>query len=310
VAQFDYPAKLKRSTEGLGVIQNVYSFAMALGLTEVFVGSKTFVDDVIFGNKADLDGRLIITSLMLANVALLGLRFFWVPRNLFYLVFVAAQSPVAKRNREVNLSNLSIAFHLIMIFVHGAFYYLICTEFEFVIFLASSSIPPNLSMFTGYVSLHVGLLLINAAWIGIVQFQAERLRRSAGELRSAGSVWWRNNLVCSLVALAPFSVATSCQSGVTVCMAQTSGIARNITNVLPISPHQLTSVFELFSPITSYLGLTGGHAVVLWVLLVLLINSAYDLLSTGRSYLFFDKVEWEDAATPAQDASIKGSATP
>jgi hypothetical protein len=292
---FSGTARLKRSTGGLDIVQTIYAFAMALGLTQVFVGSKTFIDSAIFGDSDATGVRVVISALMLINVVLLGLRFFWVPRNLRHLAYVAAQAPlVGVKRDQINLSNLSVAFHLVMIFVHGTVYYLICTEFEFVLFLATSSVALSLSMFTGYVVLHVGLLLINAAWIGLVQLQAARLTPKEELFDSPGSFWWRNNLVCSLIALAPFSVAASCQSDIDLCMANANGLSNKIVDALPGSPQQFAELFQGISPIITGLGFSDGEAIVVWVLLFLLLNSLIDLLTTGRGYLFFEDVGWEE----------------
>lgn len=306
-------ARLKTSTEGLDVIQTVYAFAMALGLTEVFVGSKTFIDALLFGPANSLS--IVIVALLLANVIFLGLRFFWVPRNLRHLVYIAAQTPlIGPRKDEVNLPNITVAFHFIMIFVHGAVYYLICTEFEFIVFLTASSMPLGLSMFAGYVVLHVSLLLVNACWIGLVQVQAAHLERQkvgGQQAESPGSVWWRNNLVCSLVALAPFAVTMSCQSAIAQCMAPGTGLSENIVNVLPVSPQQLADLFQVIAWQATQLGLSVEQAAVLWALLVLLLNSAYDLLTTGRSYLVFEDVEWEEAGQEdARPAHIQAGKRP
>src|SRR5690606_38199880 len=103
--------------------------------------------------------------------------FFWVPRNLASLVHIAA---ACSRDGHLKLPNWSVAMHLVMIFVHGALFFMICDEFEYIAFLSSSSIPLNASLFTGFVTMQVSLLLINAAWIYLTKRQEARIERAAG----------------------------------------------------------------------------------------------------------------------------------
>jgi hypothetical protein len=292
--------KFKINTRGADVIQSVYSFAMALGLTDVFVGSKTFLSDIIFGAEPLTDGRGLLTGLLLVNVVLLGLRFFWVPRNLSALVFKAAEcsnSADQGDHRTLDILDINIALHMVMIFVHGAAFFLLCGEFEYILFLSSSSLPLNPALFTGYVIMHVCLLLINATWIGLLKIQEDQIERRAGkegsEPSSAGDTWWQNNLICSLVAIAPFAVFGSCGSDLARCASHYSGAAHSVLDLAPLSAWELSVIFQHFASLLRGLGLSTPAPALTWALLVMVINSLWDLGTTGRSYLFFEDVEWE-----------------
>ena len=82
----------KENIGGLTVIQAVYAFAMALGLREVFLGSRTFMTNVAFSPDGFSLERVLLLSALLLNMMLLGLRFFWVPRNLRGLIFAAVKA--------------------------------------------------------------------------------------------------------------------------------------------------------------------------------------------------------------------------
>lgn len=305
-------ARPKRTARGLDVIQSVYAFAMALGLTDVFIGSKTFLNDVILGDGATIDGRALVIGLMLVNILLLGLRFFWVPRNLVELVHVAAKGEAALHpdggGRKIDLSSFSVALHLIMIFVHGALFFMICDEFEYIAFLASSSIPVSGSMFTGFLTMQACLLLINAGWISLIKRQEARIERKAGIADdgtvSTGSVWWMNNLASALVATAPFAVLGACRSELGQCAAQSYEIGANMLNPSPGSAHQFAVIFEGVVEGLARLGIGATDPALLWALGIFLLNSGVDLFTTGRDYLFFDEVEWE--ARPAGEPAPGG----
>jgi hypothetical protein len=292
---------IKTNVRGLDVLATVYAFAMALGLTQVFIGSQSFLTRVLSGTAPLTDEKTLLVLMLFANVALLGLRFFWAPRNLQSLVIMAARTdaiaPNADRARG-DLSNRAIAFHLLIIFAHGTLFYLICAEFEFIAFSISSSLPLNSSVFVGYIIMHASLLLMNAAWIALVRRQEVRLASrsiaNAHDKPSAGNVWWRNNLTASLFALAPFAIASTCQSETAQCIRQPVESALDVTAMLPTSPQVFASVYYDIVGLLSRIGVDSLFLPIYWVFAVFLINSAYDLLNAGRYYVFFEDVEWQD----------------
>jgi hypothetical protein len=281
---------IKTNVRGLDVLATVYAFAMALGLTQVFIGSQSFLTRVLSGTAPLTDEKTLLVLMLFANVALLGLRFFWAPRNLQSLVIMAARTdaiaPNADRARG-DLSNRAIAFHLLIIFAHGTLFYLICAEFEFIAFSISSSLPLNSSVFVGYIIMHASLLLMNAAWIALSIANAH-------DKPSAGNVWWRNNLTASLFALAPFAIASTCQSETAQCIRQPVESALDVTAMLPTSPQVFASVYYDIVGLLSRIGVDSLFLPIYWVFAVFLINSAYDLLNAGRYYVFFEDVEWQD----------------
>ncbi|MEL6288564.1 MAG: hypothetical protein AAFQ42_02385 [Pseudomonadota bacterium] len=294
--------EIKTNAGGLDVLATVYAFAMALGLTQVFLGSREFFTRVQDGTVGVVDEKTLLIFLLFANIALLGLRFFWVPRNLQSLVIAAAKfhaiAPDAERAKG-DLSNLAIAFHLIIIFLHGTLFYLICAEFEYVVFAVSSNLPLSSSIFAGYVAMHSALLLMNSAWIALARRQEIRLERAASdheaaEQPAAGNVWWRNNLVAGLAALAPFAIVGTCKSVETACVREAVQTEANLIDLLPTSPHMFATIYYDAVAVLGSLGVQSEHFAVWWVLIVFAVNSAYDLLNAGRFYVFFRDVEWKD----------------
>ncbi|MBI1384210.1 MAG: hypothetical protein GC150_04800 [Rhizobiales bacterium] len=301
--------KVKTTVRGLDVLSTVYAFAMALGLTQVFLGSQAYLTKLLSGTAPVADEKSILVFFLFANITLLGLRFFWVPRNLQSLVIAAARAhaiaPAADRAKG-DLSNASIAFHLVVIFLHGTLFYIICAEFEYVTFALSSNLPLSSSVFLGYVVMHAALLLMNAAWIAIARRQEVRLELHVNNMvaangPSAGNVWWRNNLVAGLIALAPFSIVGTCRSSATECVQQSIGGPLTIMDTLPTSPQVMATIYYDLVGFLERLDMTSTHFPVYWVLIVFFANSAYDLLNAGRFYVFFEDVEWEDVLESSKD---------
>jgi hypothetical protein len=300
--------KLKTNVRGLDVVQSVYAFAMALGLTQVFTGSQVFLTRILSGTASLTDEKTILVGFLLANVAMLGLRFFWVPRNLQGLVITAARvlAMATHRDRVLYLSNYVIAYHLVLILLQGMLFFLICGEFEFIMFSVSSNLPLDSSVFLGYIIMHVALLLINAAWIALIQRQEGRLQRrlhtpaGSAPKSSAGNVWWRNNLVSSLFALSPFALSSTCKSASAQCARQSLEGSTGLMTLFPTSPQVFATVYYDVVGALSYFAITSPYMAVYWVFVVLLFNSGYDLLKAGRFYVFFEDVEWESTIEDAK----------
>jgi hypothetical protein len=251
---------------------------------------------------------------MLVNLIFLGLRFFFVPRNLRGLVITASRISARAGVRHAgSLSNSAVAGHFFIVLCHGALFFLVCREFEFVVFSMSSNLTLSSSLFTGYILLHALLLLLNAAWIAYIQRRERRMERMLSpdqqqDARAApGKVWWRNNLTCSLVALAPFSLAGTCTSSTAQCVRQGSD---GTAVLFPTSPHVFATVYYDLASGLDALGAGSLYLPVYWVFLVFLINSLYDLLNAGRFYLLVEEVEWEQTVAPADVKAESAASRP
>lgn len=291
--------KIKQTIGGLDVIQAVYAFAMALGLSEVFRGSKTVLPQVfsLLGPESSATLVSVLVLLVMVNVVLLALRFFWVPRNLRGLIFAAACQRQGEGNL-VPLRNGTIALHLLIIFLHGGIFYFLCVEFEYMAFVASSSFPLAPDSLTRYLVLHACLLLLNAAWIWSVESQKRGLRSERDQSQAPGNVWWRNNFIFGLAAVAPIPILPICRDSLMGCISTgTEQPIGPIASWLPFSPEQFYGALVFVSRMSGH---DVALVVVLTSLLCLLANSLIDLLSTGHSYLILEEAEWvEEDDAPA-----------
>ncbi|MFN0264195.1 hypothetical protein ACKTEK_09995 [Tepidamorphus sp. 3E244] len=285
------------STRGLDTINAVYAFIMALGLTEVFIGSHTFITNVLFGAGEQELALRWVTFLFFLNVILLGMRFFWVPRNLRRLIYAAAHSS-PEEPRLPGLPNWFISLNWFIIFLHGGLFYVICREYKFIMFLLSSNPVLDGASVSGYIIAHAALLIINGLWIGMLAGYEGWLRRKAGEGMAAelpgGVIWFRNNLAFSLLALAPFVVVGSCQSTVVACISAVQMPALEVSDVSPTSPVLIAHLYDMAVGLFVGTGTDPAIAITLWVLVCLLINSLLDLALTGKYYVMQEEVAWEE----------------
>ncbi|MGE0339337.1 MAG: hypothetical protein AB7O79_05605 [Xanthobacteraceae bacterium] len=296
--------RVKTSFRGLDVVQAVYALAMAYGMTQVFVGSQVFITQILARDDAFSDAKTWVIIVLFANITMLGLRFFWVPRNLQDLVVTVKKLDPSRSLNDNGLSSAAIAVHMIMIFLHGALFYIICNEFEFIVFASTSSFPLSSSVFVGYVLMHILLLLINAGWIGVVKRQEERLSNSAlvhvGE--SAGNVWWRNNLLSGLAAISLFAITSECYSGL-ACLPRPDSFTA-APAIFPTSPQAFASIYYAIAPAISYF-IDAQLLPVFCVLIFFLINSMYDLMNAGEFYVTANDVEDEELVERAPDMSAR-----
>jgi hypothetical protein len=298
--------KFKKNFRGLDVVQAVYALAMAYGMTLAFIGSQSFLTQILARDGAFSDEKTYVIIMLFFNVTMLGLRFFWVPRNLQDLVIAAKKKNPAQSLELNGLSSAAIAVHMIVIFLHGALFYIICNEFEFIVFASTSNFPVSSSVFGGYVLMHILLLLMNAGWIGVVKRQEERLLndRKVHREKSPGNVWWRNNLICGLIAISLFAITSECYSGVT-CVREPLYFDGSFP-IFPSSPHVLASIYYLVAPVMTFV--TRIEAPLLPVFCVLVIfaaNSMYDLMNAGEFYVSSNDVEEEEQRDAAKERAVE-----
>jgi hypothetical protein len=179
---------------GLTVMQTVYTVAMVLGFTdalersyEIFV-RPTRISKVM---HPGLPHGLLIFALVV--VMLLGLRFFWVPRNLYSYALATKMENLADRMKVMTLVNFPITL------IHALFFFAICQSW---VDLASSrsALTSNAiaSLASRFVALYAGLLVLNAVWIFSLFRHAH--------WPAAERVWPVVNILCALVAFALFGI--------------------------------------------------------------------------------------------------------
>jgi hypothetical protein len=154
--------------------------------------------------------------------------------------------------------------------------------------------------------MHILLLLMNAGWIGVVKRQEERLLndRKVHREKSPGNVWWRNNLICGLIAISLFAITSECYSGVT-CVREPLYFDGSFP-IFPSSPHVLASIYYLVAPVMTFV--TRIEAPLLPVFCVLVIfaaNSMYDLMNAGEFYVSSNDVEEEEQRDAAKERAVE-----
>lgn len=279
-------------------MQAVYAFIVVLCLREVFLGSHSFFINLPTTISTGITVKSVIIILLIINIVFLGMRFFWVPRNLRRNIAALAN---AKDDGQPDLSVLPdwcIFINWFVIIIHSILFFLLCTEFEFVVFSFSSSATVSQSVFSGYAYLHIALLTINGLWVGMLTSQERRLRNPnqvAGESTyvTVGAFWSRSNLVFSLATLAPFAVASNCEPSMLRCLAGLNLTGDWVGEFLPTSPLGLSAIYDFVHWLVTISGFQGTYFAILWVLVLLMVNSIIDMLSTAKDYILFEEIEWE-----------------
>lgn len=295
-----YKIKYKRTFRGLDVLQAVYAFILVLGLREVFLGSFAFYNTMISGGDFAFGANGIVLVFLFSNVILLGIRFFWVPRNLRRLMYVAAtersQSP-----RLLNLPHFVVAIHWVIIVGHATLFFLICTEFKYISFISLSTTNITVSVYQSYVILYVCFLALNAIWLYWLMEEERLLKKrarraangAASDADEPGSrLWIYNNLFSSFVAFAPVALVIACAGPVEACLSWQS-LADLPPSYIPLRPEYVAAVFAGLQSFLTQDSLSHVSLLMLWFSLVMLANSLFDLAMTAKYYLLYEEVEWE-----------------
>ncbi len=278
--------KWKRNIRGLDILQAIYAFLLALGLREVFVGANSFIQNIFYGSEQVFTLQNIVVALLIINIVLLGLRFFWAPRNLRWVIYCEARkTPALTANL---LPHGQVAVHLIIIMLHGALFFFICSEFSFIAFSMSAVSTAKDIPLAGYVVLHCLLLVLNAFWLLGINVAYHSSTTSVGEF------WWKNNVIFALLALAPYATLKPCKQDLGSCVSRLWEAGHVTAYASPASPINISNVV-LF--LKDWIGLGtdgGGNVLMFWVMGVLLLNSVLDLYFTGHNYIRLEEVEWEE----------------
>jgi hypothetical protein len=296
--------KFKLNMRGMDIIQTVYGLLLALGLREAFLGFY----DVVLQQQSGLPIQdLLVAAAVFVNIILLSLRFFWVPRNLRRLFYVS-QYCIRTKSQPINplvqpraLKPWETPAHICCILMHGAFYFLVCKQFEYYVFVSTAYDSYSRSAFATYVFVHASFLVFNALWLIWVTRTEDAIRQSwlkPGEdppFLKAGSeskFWYRNNLVFSLLAVAPVAVFSSCDSDLNACLSMAFPPMQRPFAVIPTSAFNIAIVFEYFAYIFSAL-VPRDVFLALWALVSFGANSIIDLINTAPRYIGLEEIEEE-----------------
>ncbi|MGJ3232224.1 MAG: hypothetical protein ACFE0P_10540 [Oceanicaulis sp.] len=288
-----------KNIEGLSVIQTVYAFIMALGLGEIFIAFPVIFESIALYESRILSLAFLVIASLLVSIILLGIRFFWVPRNLRQLTVVVSKCAALGRTGaetapETSIRNIFFPVHILVILIHAALFYHVCVEFKRLIYLYAAQEFLTLRDLNAVVVTIAVLLLVNAAWLIFVERQIDTAYRGAGRTppdgARPGSVWWKNNLLAATAALTLHTAFVTCGAAASECFAANTAFATRFFDIIPATPDEagllIEAVFGRFAADTAEM------LVALTIIAVLLWNSLFDLWRTGASYLIFDDIEW------------------
>jgi hypothetical protein len=285
--------KFKQSMRGVDIIQTVYALLIALGLREVFVAFHT----IFLRQAVAYQSPNFVAALgLFLNIVLLSVRFFWVPRN-FRRLYYVSEFCRAQGKDAVVLRAVETSVHVMVILAHGALHFLLCKQFEYFVFVATTYDALATSAFTTYVYIHASLLVLNSLWLIIVNIREDQILDAAGhppalKSNSESRLWYRSNLAFALLAVAPLVVFSSCTSGFSECISVSYSKLQGSLNVIPTSAYNVAAVFKYIAE-----SIPGEHdpslILALWVLVVLAANSLLDLTLTAHYYVILEDMETE-----------------
>ena len=280
--------KFKTSMRGVDVIQTVYALLIALGLRDVFAAFYTIFQ------KAPPEGsdNFPIALALFANIMLLSVRFFWVPRNFRRLYFKSAFSDGFTGSKLLMWES---SLNIFVILLHGLLHFLLCKQFEYFVFIATSYDLLFTASFATYVYLHASLLIVNALWIIYTTWREDDLRKEGApemlQAKPASRVWIRSNLAFALIAVGPLVIFASCSSPLDKCL-QAAYPDSHWLSALPTSAYSIAALFDWIEPL-----LGAGHSrdftVACWAMAAFAINSFLDLGFTSSYYVLLEDYEEE-----------------
>lgn len=145
---------------GMTLVQFVYGIAMVLGFTSALAPAYHLVFPAT--RSAHLTGHKVVILMALAAIIMLGLRFFWVPRNLYsYLL----QDPRNKHDVRTRLRRTAFV-HVPITMAHALLFYVLCQAFSDLA-LSHSTFHSDLlvGLSRRFVILYALLLGLNAMWL-------------------------------------------------------------------------------------------------------------------------------------------------
>ena len=164
---------------GLSVVQSIYAIAIVLGFKNALEVSYDLFLSPLSAPSGALPHWVVLSTL--GSIMLLGLRFFWVPRNLYAYVLA---SPLTLKKRLQRMTVLHVPITLI----HALLFFCVCEAYAD---LASSNVSSASTLAedltTRVVAFYAALLLLNSGWLLSIG--------SRGSSKAEG-IWGWNNLVC------------------------------------------------------------------------------------------------------------------
>jgi hypothetical protein len=164
---------------------------MVLGFKNALEKSYELFISPLAGPPARLPHIVLVIALL--AVMLLGIRFFWVPRNLHAIAY---EDPRRKGNRPRRLT----MYHFPITLVHAVLFFCVCQAWvEIVTSDAHTTSPTAHHLAVIFIKLFAALLLLNGLWL-LATFPLDRAKP---ETR-----WGVSNVVFAMIAFVGVACAT------------------------------------------------------------------------------------------------------
>lgn len=300
----------KKNIQGFVIIQTVYAFIMALGLREIFLAVPEFWEGAALQETGIWSPDFLLISLCLISIVLVGIRFFWVPRNLREIVTVYAKTHIAsasvkdKISPEDSIRGIVFPVHIVSILIHAALFYHICSEFGRIIYIYSAKDFIKFSDFNTIFFGMIFLLILNGMWLNFIQSQINRRYLETQVAVPSGlkamSLWWKNNLIGAIAALSFFAMYSSCGGASLTCLASNPQFDSFYWGVVPGAPESWAAPLQAMNRLFS--SSATDWIATLIIVSIFILNSVFDLTKTGAAYMIFEDVEWTQPQRPEEDA--------
>lgn len=300
--------KYKKNLQGFVIIQTVYAFIMALGLREIFLAVPNFWEGAALYETRFWSVDYLLIGLSLLAIILIGIRFFWVPRNLREIVSVFAKTHLDSTKTQDDLSpeesihGIVFPVHILTILLHAALFFHICSEFRRVLDIYASVNAIQFSDFRTVLFGYVFLLLLNGAWLAFIENQINQRYTQTDVSMPSGlkpvSLWWKNNLIAGVAALSLFAMYSSCGGAGLTCLESNPGFAYFGWSATPGGPESWAAPAQWLESVISPPEM--DWVVLFAIILIFIINSGFDLWQAGAAYMIFEDVEWTRPAHSAE----------
>lgn len=224
-------------TIGLGVMQGVYTIAIILGFRSALEAAYPAIVHPLHHGQVALGHPVLL--LALSTLMLLGLRFFWVTRNLYALVI---DHPREKAKERLGMV---VRLHFPITLLHAVLFFVLCDIYRSMAKASlSESVKPLVDRFALFTII---LLALNGVWL-LLTFLPIHLGKPGAERDETrpAVVWATLNIVFSLLAAGwIYGLAPAITSSMTLVLT--------VVSVLFL----LNSVLDLGSTASSYIEFPG-----------------------------------------------------
>jgi hypothetical protein len=188
------PINREDVTIGLGVMQGVYTIALILGLTKALEASYAVIVHPLAEPRRQLGHPVLL--LALSTILVLGMRFFWVTRNLYALVIL--ESPSAPKGVKKQIAAM-VRYHFTIVLAHAVLFFVLCDTFVAMVQADTMAVEGRINRF---ISLTVLLLALNGVWLLVTFLRKDIPVPYTRRREQPVVIWGVSNLAFAALALA------------------------------------------------------------------------------------------------------------